>query len=97
MSRNTMLTVALAAAGIVLAASLISRQPTAQGQATGQSGRYQVVANDKAFILYDSDDSSKTWILTPADGDRKQAWMPVKRLDSDAAVNNWRLLQDARR
>jgi len=94
MERNHLLTAGLIAVGLILAAVLLTA-PSATAQSTAD-GRFRVVANDKAFVLYDVNDSSKSWVLTIPSNYKRLAWKPIKRLDSDAEVQNWDLVEGAR-
>jgi len=96
MSGKNLLTAGLIALGLLVAVGLLNRTPPAAAQGGRASGRYHVVANEKAFVLYDSVNGEKSWILVFKSTDKRHAWLPIKRLNSDAEVQNWRLIHSAR-
>ncbi len=94
MSRNVLLTILGIVVGFLAAAGLQNLVQPVVAQ-TNTSGSYNVVANDKAFVLYDAAQSN-TWICFPTSVKNRHAWLPVKRLDTDAEVHNWQILNNAR-
>lgn len=74
--------------GALLTVALLDRPASAQ--AAGEAaGKVQVVAGAGGFVMYDLNGTA-TWIVIPQAGEKKFAWFPIKRLDTDAAVQMWR-------
>ena len=96
MSKNGLIAAGLIALILLSAVAVMSLVAPASADNGGSGARYHVVANDSAFVLYDTSDSSKSWILTVQGSDKRQAWLPVKRLDSETEVQNWKLINSAR-
>lgn len=78
------LSVALAAVAIFTAVRPAAALPDTPG------GQFHVVANNDALILYDTS-GRQSWILTPQPKQKRHAWVPIKRLDSEAEVRTWEL------
>jgi len=93
MSKSVVIAAALVALAMV-SAGVFTHAASASAQ-DAAPGKYKVVANEKAFVLYDTEDTTRTWILIPAAGEEKHAWLPVKRLDTDQQAQNWNLLKSA--
>ena len=88
MSRNGIIAVLAGAALLACAAFFISADK-ARAQGEAPEGRFAVVAAGEDFILHDTTDSAKSWILA-GKGD-KRAWMPVRRLDTEGDIQNWKI------
>jgi len=95
MPRNTLLVIVLVAAGALVAAALISRTAPATAASGSGGEQYQVIANDKAFILYDTADSKNSWVCFPQPDRKQNAWLPLKRIDTQADAQNWKLIENA--
>ena len=93
---NKLLIAAIIALGLVTAAALLNQTEPASGDYSQGSGKYRVTATDKAFILYDVEDSRNSWILLPQPKQKRHAWFPVKRLDSESQLQTWTLTNRAR-
>jgi len=94
MTRNLILAAALIAVGCVVAAGLIALRP-ASAKPADQAGRYQVVATDSSYVLFDSL-SGTSWVMTVQPKATRFAWMPTKRLNSEADVKLWQVQNRAR-
>lgn len=95
MNRSNLMAAGIIALGLIVVAVLLSPTPTATAQ-SGVSSRYHVVATDKAFVLYDTNDAEQSWVLTIPSSYKRLAWKPIKRLDSDAEMQNWDLVEGAK-
>ena len=89
MTRNLIAAAVLIAIGGILAAGLTTLAPAAAKPAD-QSGRYQVVAGQSSYVLFDSL-SGTSWIMTPEPGAKRSAWLPTKRLNSEAEARLWEI------
>jgi hypothetical protein len=83
------LTAAVVLGGLITVA-LMDRPASAQAAGGDSGGKMHVVASGNAFIMYDSTAGSFSWVTFPAPGDKKFAWFPIKRLDTDQQVGVWR-------
>jgi hypothetical protein len=85
---------ALAAAivlGALVSVALLDRPASAQAGGGDGSGRIHVVASGNAFIMFDSAGGTFSWVAFPQIGDKKFAWFPMTRLDSEAKAAMWRV------
>ena len=96
MSRNVLLAVLLIAVAFAAAVGIFTLTPRAAVGDAYAGGRYSMVANDQTFVLYDRDDSSKTWILFPKPSGKRHAWLPIKRLDTESEIQSWKLIDSSR-
>ncbi len=96
MSKGHLLGVGLIVLGLLVAVGLLNRAPAAAAQSGQPGGQYHVVAGDKAYVLYDTTDSGKSWILFPSNESKRHAWLPIKRLDTEAQIHSWKLTSQAR-
>jgi len=86
---------ALVIAGAAVLAALIvvavmDRPATAQAAGGDAVGKYQVVGSGSAFILYETG-GPNSWVAFPVASDKKFAWFPLKRLDTDQQVQMWKV------
>jgi hypothetical protein len=97
MSRWNWLAGAAVALGLVIALGVFGWASQAPAQAGGMGGNFHVVAGgaDKAFVLYDAG-SGQSWVMRLDGVDKRYAWIQIKRLDTDAEVQNWNMIQKAR-
>jgi hypothetical protein len=73
--------------GALIAAGLLDRPATAQ---SGEGvGKIHVVAGANAFVMYETA-GNQSWVAFPQANDRKFAWFPLKRLDTEQQVGVWR-------
>ncbi|HUT58930.1 MAG TPA: hypothetical protein VNA25_13870 [Phycisphaerae bacterium] len=83
---------ALAVAAVLggLICALVVDRPGEALAAGGEGGSIHVVATQSAFVMYETGGKG-SWVLFPRADNRKWAWFPVKRLDSDQQVQMWRV------
>ena len=94
MSRKILIALALIALGAIVGSGLVSLIRPAAAQPAAAAGPYRVVAADSSYVLYDAT-SSKSWLLTPKRGELSHAWLPIKRLDTNADVYGWKARKSA--
>ena len=82
------LSVAAVLGGLIFA--LVLDRPDRALAAGGGDGGIHVVATQSAFVMYETGGKG-SWVLFPQADNRKWAWFPVKRLDSDQQVQMWRV------
>jgi hypothetical protein len=75
--------------GALIAVAVLDRPASAQA-ANDAVGRIQVVGAGNAFIMYETG-GGNSWIAFPDPKDKKFAWFPLKRLDTEQQVQVWRL------
>jgi hypothetical protein len=88
MLKQVLVLTAAVALGGLLTAALMDRPAVAQS--SGDHGRFEVVASGPAFIMYDSVGGNFSWVAFPQAGDKRFAWLPMTRLDSEAKAAVWR-------
>ncbi len=89
MSKQIIMIVFAAMLGMLVTV-LIMDHPTARAAGGGGGGQYEVVASQAGFVLVDTG-SSMSWVMPPpSDRERRFAWFPVERLDTQQKVQIWR-------
>ncbi len=79
--------------GGLIAVAVLDRPASAQ--AAGDAvGRVHVVGAGNVFIMYETG-GGNSWVAFPDPKEKKFAWFPLKRLDSDQQVQVWRLGKSA--
>ena len=77
--------------GALIVVAVMDRPASAQAAGGDAVGKFQVVAaGNGAFIMYETA-GPNSWVAFPAANDKKFAWFPLKRLDTDQQVQVWRL------
>jgi len=76
--------------GALVTIALVDRPASAQPAGGDGGGKFHVVAGGNAFIMYDSTGGNFSWVIFPQANDKKFAWFPIKRLETDQAVGVWR-------
>ncbi len=94
MSRTAWICITMMVLGAVTlngAMKFLSPEPALAANASG--GQFQVASSDNHFVLIDTA-SGSAWILMPKEGKTKQAWFPLKRLDTVMDMQKWKLMKD---
>ena len=91
MSKQVIAVASAAVLGLLVGALLLDRPTPVRAAGDNGGGTFHVVASQNAFVLYDSTDAARSWVLIPQAADKKHAWFPVKRLDTDQAAQVWRI------
>lgn len=96
MSRTAWICVTVIVLGAVALMGTTMFQPSpAKAAGATVGGKFQVAASNTVFVLLDTD-SGQSWILTPREStvgkvsEAKQAWFPLKRLDTEMDIQKWR-------
>ena len=87
--------VALIVLGSALAVLLRPAGPVEAGRPQ-DLGRYRIVAGESSYVLYDQL-SGVAWVLTAKPGQERFAWLPTRRLNTEADAQKWRLLERERK
>jgi len=95
MKQTHLLAAVLLTVSLLAAAAVITQLSPATAAPAGR-GNYQVVGEEKAFVLYEAD-TSQSWILFPDEKAKSYVWMPIKRLDSEQEVQQWKLVNEAKK
>ena len=90
MTKKILIPAALVGLVLVVAAALWHQTEPASAQLGGADGTFRVVASEKDFVLCEAGDGN-CWILVRSAKGEKFAWAPIKRLDTESQVTNWRL------
>ena len=83
--------VGLVVLGVVLALLLRPVGP-AQARDGQDAGRYRVVAGDASYVLYDQL-TGVSWVMPVKDGQTRFAWLPTRRINTEADAVKWRAIQ----
>ena len=76
--------------GALISVAFLDRPATAQAAGGEAVGKIHVVGTGTAFIMYETG-GNLSWVSFPQANDKKYAWFPVKRLDTDQQVQVWKL------
>ena len=79
----------LAAAGVAVLAVVMAFGPERSAAQVEPAGAYRVVASQDTFVLCESA-TGKTWVLVAKGMEMEPAWLPAKRLDTEAQVQAWK-------
>jgi hypothetical protein len=91
MFKQTLVIAGAIVLGALIVVAVMDRPVAAQAAGDAAAGKYQVVAaGNGAFVLYDTV-TNTSWVAFPAANDKKFAWFPLKRLDTDQQVQVWKL------
>jgi hypothetical protein len=91
MFKQTLVIAGAIVLGALIVVAVMDRPVAAQAAGGDGAGKFQVVsAGNGAFIMYESA-TNTSWVAFPAAGDKKYAWFPMKRLDTDQQVQIWKL------
>ena len=75
--------------GALIAVAFMDRPAAAQAGGDGV-GKIHVVGTGSAFIMYETGGNT-SWVCIPQAADKKYAWFPIKRLDTDQQVQVWKI------
>jgi hypothetical protein len=90
MFKQVLVLTAAVVLGALMTVAMLDRPASAQAGGAEAAGRIHVVASGSAFIMYDSAGGTYSWVAFPQAADRKFAWFPMTRLDSEAKAAVWR-------
>jgi hypothetical protein len=90
MTGKTLLVIAMIAIAAVVAVGIGGNLRAVAAADGDDSGRYRVVAGQGNYVLYEVP-TGKSWMLVTKAGDRRFAWLPIKRLDTDVEVKTWQI------
>ena len=76
--------------GALIAVAFLDRPAVAQAAGGDGVGKIHVVGTGSAFVMYETG-GNLSWVCFPAANDKKYAWFPVKRLDTDQQVQVWKM------
>ena len=91
MLQKTVAVVGLVVLGVVLALLLRPAGP-AEARDGADVGRYRVVAGDASYVLYDPL-TSVSWVMPVTAGQTRFAWLPTRRINTEADATKWRAIQ----
>ncbi len=95
MSRQILMVCAILGIGCVIGIGLTNlTSPVFAGPDSIGGGGWGIVAGKSAFVLYDSG-TGKSWVMISEDDELHRAWFPLKRLNTDSEVHNWRVQKAA--
>ena len=90
MTSKAFVRVALLGAAIVLAGGMfLALRPASAGPAP-QQGIFDVTAGENSYVLYHRQ-TGTAWILFPDPKAKRPAWVPIRRLTSEAELQSWRM------
>jgi len=93
MLRHVLLAAVVVLLGLVVAAFFLTSDPRASAGPGDEQGRFRVVAGQSSYVLYDSV-SGVSWVMFPDGKDKRFTWLPIKRLNTAAEIEAWRLGRD---
>ena len=91
MSKQVIAVASAAVLGLLVGALLLDRPTPVRAAGDNGGGTFHVVASQNAFVLYDTTNSNASWVLVPQATDKKHAWFPITRLDTDQKAQIWRM------
>ena len=91
MSKQMIAVASAAVLGLLVGVLVLDRPSPLRAAPGDNGGPFHVVASQNAFVLYDTTNSNTSWVLIPQTIDKKHAWFPITRLDTDQKAQVWRM------